>query len=72
MQVTGGDKQSTPAVSTPATVGRDQHFAAVVHFCVVHIQLQLFALVLFHDGEQIIALEEEHRRNQPFADFSLD
>lgn len=60
---------SAPAFSTPVTVGRDQHLAAVVRFRVVHVQLQLVALVLFHDGEQIIALEEECGRNQPFADF---
>lgn len=56
---------SAPAFSTPVTVGRDQHLAAVARFRVVHVQLQLVALVLFHDGEQIIALEEERGWNQP-------
>lgn len=47
-----------PAFSPPGTVGCDQHLAAVVRVRVVHVHLQLSAFVLFHDGEQIFALEE--------------
>lgn len=49
---------SIPALSTPATFGRDQHLAAVVRVRVVHVHLQLFAFIPFHDGEQIFALDE--------------
>lgn len=58
-----------PAFSTPGTVGRDQHLAAVVHVRVVHVHLQLFALVLFHNGEQIFGLEESTDKNEPIANF---
>lgn len=62
---------SAPAFSAPATVGRDQHLAAVVRVRVVHVQLQLVAVVLFHGGEQTLALEEERGRNQPLRRLSI-
>lgn len=61
---------SIPAFSTPATVGRDQHLAAVVCVCAVHIHLQLLAFVLFHDGEQIFALEESTDGINPSPTFT--
>lgn len=56
---------AVPAFATPGTVGPDQHLAAVVRVRAVHVHLQLFAFVLFHDGEQILALEESTEEINP-------
>lgn len=58
---------SVPALSTPVTVWSDDHLAAVVCVCVVHIQLQLLPLIGFDDGEEVLTLWTDH--NQPTANL---
>lgn len=50
-----------PAPSTPVTVGSDDHLAAVVGVCAVHIQLQLFPFITFNNGEEILILSKKQR-----------
>lgn len=50
-----------PAASPPVTVGSDDHLVAVVGVCAVHVQLQLFPVVTFNNGEEILILLKEQR-----------
>lgn len=61
---------SVPALSAPVTVWSDDHLAAVVCICVVHIQLQLLPLIRFNDGEEVLALWTD--QNQPTANLQSE
>lgn len=63
-----------PSLSTPVTAWSDDHLAAVVCICAVHIQLQLFPFIRFNDGEEILTLlkEQRHRAGQPIANFQSE
>lgn len=50
---------SVPALSTPVRVGSDEHLTTVVCVGVVHVQFQLFPIMGFNKGKQILALFRE-------------
>lgn len=60
----GTSTTCAPALSAPAAVGGDEHLAAVVQVCAVHIQPQLLPLVLPQHGEEILILFEGTRSAQ--------
>lgn len=48
-----------PALSSPSTVGCDDHLSAVISVSVVHVQLEAFPFVRLYQREQVLGL---HRR----------
>ena len=47
-----------PALSSPGSVGCDDHLSAVVSVRVVHVELQAFPLVALYQREQVLWLQD--------------
>lgn len=54
---TGG--QVLPALSSPGTVGRDDHLSAVIRVSVVHVELEAFPFVRLYQREQVLGLSTQ-------------
>lgn len=65
-------KEDVPALSAPATVGGDQHLAAVVQVRAVHVQLQLLSLRLPQHREEVLLLFGGSCSNQCDFDFRIN
>lgn len=46
--------QVLPALSSPSTIGCDDHFSAVIGVGVVHVELEAFPFVRLYQREQVL------------------
>lgn len=53
-----------PAISSPGSVGCDDHLSTVIGVGVVHVELQAFPLMTLDQREEVLRLQRERRKQR--------
>lgn len=54
-----------PAISSPGTVGCDDHLSTVIGVGVVHVELQALPLVTLDQREKVLRLQRKKGKKNP-------